>query len=253
MCFGQVFENMPTPQEEGNDALGEVVEIICSSPGREEIRPLVIHTERDGVRCLTIDCGKLSMVWKVEMMQNCRFRRLSLYRRFCRPIRKGTRTSKTFLMPVKIWEGPMCSQIIRLHRLGQLRDLWWNFSILPNPVYRDVLNKRLRESRSGDQGGGSGPAQAEHSSSENCDSMTDVSSPDPRPESPLRLKHKKMRLGARIRPMMRTMTKTMFSRTLYELMYKGRLRIMRKVRMRTMMALRKRSTRVANMLRKVEV
>ncbi|CUS08803.1 unnamed protein product [Tuber aestivum] len=248
MCFGRVFDDdMATLEQEGNDALGEIVEMVCSIPGREEIVPLVTHTQRAGIRYLTIDCGKLSMVWKVEMVENSYFKRICLYKRICRPIREGARSSKNFLMPVKIWEGTMCHQIIRLHRLGELRDVWWNYSILPSRAYRDALNKSYRESMT-DKGN-----ESAEGSPQNRDSTSGVPSFAPRRESSLGLRLKKTRVTARVRPMMRTMTKIMFARTLTEMASKGRLKVMREIRVRTVGMLRKRALRIAAMLRNMEL
>ncbi|KAG0642974.1 hypothetical protein HOY80DRAFT_1101430 [Tuber brumale] len=245
MCCREALELLLSPQEQANDALGEIVELLCLIRG-EPITPLLTHEQRPGVRHMTIDCGQVSIVWKVEMLDDtCYFRRITRYKRICRPIRRGIRKSRTFLMPVKIWEGPVCQEIIRLYRLGQLREDWWNYSILPRGQASDTIDHN-NPGPSNDNGESqSGAVQEESELPQALDSPTSALSPNRRPELSPRLGLKKMRVGMRMMPMMRTLTKTMLVKIVDEMRDKGRLKVMRKTRMRVLGILRKRVTRVA--------
>ncbi|KAG0133107.1 hypothetical protein HOY82DRAFT_605182 [Tuber indicum] len=195
MCCREALEAFLSPEEEANDALGEIVELLCLIHG-EQISPMVTHQQRSGVRFMTIHCGKVGIIWKVEMLgDTCYFRRITRYKRICRPIRNGNRKSRTFLMPIKIWEGSVCHEIIRLHRLGELRGDWWNYSILPRYESGDTIDHYSLGSGGDNRESQSWAFQARCQLPRTHDSKATALSPDPRPESPLRLRFKKLRVG----------------------------------------------------------
>lgn len=47
--------------------------------------------------------------------------------------------SKTFLRTLKVWEGLVCDDIVKLHRLGKLNKDWWEYPVVFSEEHKDAM------------------------------------------------------------------------------------------------------------------
>ncbi|CUS14527.1 unnamed protein product [Tuber aestivum] len=132
----------PTASTRGKalEALSELVDLLCPNHPHELSITNPMPTESIEGYSVIVECCEEDIVWAVQMWENCSFRRIRRSMRVTvRSFGTGT-APKTFLRTLKVWEGLVCDDIVKLHRLGRLEREWWNYPVILSDEHKDAID-----------------------------------------------------------------------------------------------------------------
>ncbi|CUS14526.1 unnamed protein product [Tuber aestivum] len=105
------------------DCLNEMIEVVCpASVHKITMAQLDFKEEFEGYH-VRLECGPIT--WTIQMWENCSFRRLTLFTRDAIAPGGNNGLTEDGLTRDSIWEGHQCDELVERHRLGRLRELWW--------------------------------------------------------------------------------------------------------------------------------
>ncbi|RPA93963.1 hypothetical protein L873DRAFT_1815085 [Choiromyces venosus 120613-1] len=122
-------------QAKALDKLTELASILCQTPPHSHELSITnpIASEALEGYSVIIECGQGNIVWAVQMWANCSFRRIRRSEKIVKKCNSGivdpNKEPKILLKTLQVWEGSVCDDIIKLHKLGQLKAEWWNHPV----------------------------------------------------------------------------------------------------------------------------
>ncbi|KAG0138428.1 hypothetical protein HOY82DRAFT_596220 [Tuber indicum] len=135
-----VAETATPTKENALEALSELVDLLCQTHHHELAITNPIPSESVEGYSVVIECCESGIVWTVQMWANCRFRRLRSSKTVTIQNTDSKKAPKTFLQTLQVWDGLACDDIVKLHRLGQLKKDWWSYPVMMSDEQKDAID-----------------------------------------------------------------------------------------------------------------
>ncbi|PUU80649.1 hypothetical protein B9Z19DRAFT_1123234 [Tuber borchii] len=129
-----------TAQEMALKALSELVDLLCPTHSHELSITHPISSDTLEGYSVMVECGEDDIVWAVQMWANHSFRRIRRSQRISIHSPVPGKAPKIFLRTLKVWEGLVCDDIVKLHRLGELKKDWWEYPVILSQEHKDAID-----------------------------------------------------------------------------------------------------------------
>ncbi|CUS08804.1 unnamed protein product [Tuber aestivum] len=121
------------------EILRELAKLFCKTHDHE-ITPLgpAPGNEVRGYK-MSIGCGEAGIGWQVEMWRDSSWKKIVRCKKVSHPVEPGSTRFHILLLPVGVWQGAVCDDILELHRSGRLEEEWWDYPIPLSENHKDAM------------------------------------------------------------------------------------------------------------------